>query len=60
MVAPLLHNQELPAEAVNTTFNPWQKLVAPLAETLAVGTGFTATVVAGEVLTQVPVVTVTE
>ena len=60
VVAPLLHNQELPAEAVNTTLNPWQKVVAPPAAMLAVGAGFTTTVVDGEVFTQVPVVTVTE
>ena len=60
MFAPLLHSHELPAEAVNTTLNPWQKVVGPPAETDAVGTGLTVTVVAGEVLTQLPVVTVTE
>jgi hypothetical protein len=60
VVAPLLQSHELPAEAVSTTFNPWQKVVEPPAEMLAAGTGFTVTGVAVEVLVQLPVVTCTE
>ena len=54
VVAPLLHNQVLPAEAVNTTLLPWQNVVVPPAVIFAAGIGFTVTVVAGEVLTQPP------
>ena len=59
MVAPLLHSQELPAEAVRTTLFPWQKLVAPFAVMAAAGNVFTLTTTAAEVLVQVPLVIVT-
>ena len=54
VVAPLLHNHELPADAVKTTVFPWQNVVGPPAVILAAGTGFTVTAVAGELLTQPP------
>ena len=58
-VAPLLHNQLLPADAVRTTLPGSQKLSGPFTVIVAVGNGFTVTVVADEVLLQVPVVTIT-
>jgi hypothetical protein len=59
VVAPLLHNHELPADAVNTTVFGWQKVMGPPALILAGGSGLTVTEVTGEVLLQVPMVTVT-
>jgi hypothetical protein len=59
VVAPLLHDQELPADAVSTTFPPWQKLSGPPALIVATGKGFTVTSTAGDVLVQPLVVTVT-
>lgn len=59
MVAPLLHDQELPAEAVSVTLPPWQNASGPPALIVAVGRGFTVTFVAGDVLVQPEVVTVT-
>ena len=58
-VAPLLHNQEEPEDAVNKTLCPWQKVVGPPAVMVAAGTWLTVTVTDGEVLLQLPVVTVT-
>ena len=61
VVAPLLHNHELPAEAVKATVLPWQNVVGPPAVIFAAGIGLTVTVVAGELLTQPPgCVTATE
>ena len=59
VVAPLLHNQEFPAEAVRETLFPWQKFVAPFAVINAAGNGLTVTITAAEVLVHVPFVTVT-
>lgn len=55
VVAPLLHNQEDPAEAVSTTLFPEQKVVGPPAVIFAAGTGFTVTVVGAEVPVHPPV-----
>lgn len=61
MVAPLLHNHELPAEAVNNTDPPVQNVVEPPARIVAVGAGFTVTNVAADVVEQPDaLVTVTE
>ena len=61
VVAPLLHNQDEPAEAVNVTEPPAQKVVGPPAVMLADGNGFTVTTVAAEVAEQLLLfVTVTE
>lgn len=60
VVAPLLHNQELPADAVSTTLSFEQKVVLPFAVIVAAGMGFTVTTVAAEVPVQPPAwVTVT-
>jgi hypothetical protein len=59
VVAPLLHAYELPVAAVSITLLPSQKAVGPLAEMVAVGNGFTVTLVAGEVLLHPLVTTVT-
>lgn len=48
VVTPLLHNQEDPAEAVSVTDPFEQKLVGPFAVIVAVGVGFTVTVVGAE------------
>ena len=50
VVAPVDHNQDAPALAVNVTFPPLQKVVGPPAEMVAVGLAFTVTVVAEDVL----------
>ena len=55
----MLQSHELPAEAVSTTLNPWQKVTGPPAVMVATGFGFIVTFTAGEVLIQLPVVTVT-
>ena len=55
IVAPLLHNQDDPAEAVSVTEPLEQKLVGPLAVIVAVGLGFTVTVVGAEVPVHPPV-----
>ena len=61
VLAPLLHNQELPGEAVNTTLFPSQNVVAPFAEISAKGNWFTVTAVDAETSVQPPAcVTVTE
>ena len=60
VVAPLFQSQELPAEAVSKTFNPWQKVVTPPAVMLAIGIGFTKTFVVADMLRQEPFVTATE
>jgi hypothetical protein len=52
VVAALLHNHELPADAVSTTLPPWQMARGPPAVILAAGVGFTTTVVTGELLIQ--------
>jgi hypothetical protein len=49
VVAPLLHNHELPALAVSVTDPPAQKVVAPDGVIVAVGNGFTVTVCTDEV-----------
>ena len=59
VVAPLLHSQEAPADAVSTTVPPEQNVVGPFAVTAAAGTGFTTTPVPDEVVDQPFVVTVT-
>ena len=59
MVAPLLQFHEFPADAVNTTFPPWQNATAPPAVTVAVGNGLTVTLMADEVVVHPLVVTVT-
>ena len=43
VVAPVLHKQVLPDPplAVKVTFPPWQKVVAPKADIVAVGNDFT-------------------
>jgi hypothetical protein len=52
VVAPLDQRYELAPEAVSVTLPPAQNVVAPLAVMAAVGSGFTVTVVAAEVLLQ--------
>jgi hypothetical protein len=59
VVAPLLHNHELPADAVSTTLFPSQKVVGPPAVMLAAGNEFTVTTVGAEVRLHPPVVTTT-
>ena len=54
VVAPLLHNQDAPADAVSTTLLPWQNAVGPLASTVAVGLAFTTTFTGADVLEQPP------
>ena len=58
MVAPLLHNHELPAEAFNVTVFGWHTVVGPDADADAVGFGLTVTAITLVVLVQVDVVTV--
>ena len=58
VVAPLLHNQEVPADAVSITVLGAQITVGPPADTDAVGFGLTVTAIALVVLVQVDVVTV--
>lgn len=61
VVAPLLHNQELPADAVSVTLPPSQNVVAPEALMIAGGLLFTVTAVAAELATHPPApVTATE
>ena len=61
VVAPLLHNHDAPAEAVNVTEPPAQNVVGPSAVIVATGSGFTVTAVAAEVAEHpLPSVTVTE
>ena len=59
VVAPLLHNQEAPAEAVSITLPPLQKVVGPLAVIVAAGTGFTVTTTDEDVVVHPAVVTAT-
>ncbi len=49
VVAPLLHNQDAPAEAVSVTEPPVQNVRGPLAVMFATGNGLTVTTVAAEV-----------
>ena len=49
MVAPVFHNQELPALAVKETDPPVQKVVAEPAVMVAIGNPFIVTVVIVEV-----------
>jgi hypothetical protein len=58
VVAPLLHNQDEPAEAVKVTLPPAQKVVAPDAEIEATGNGLTVTP-AGEEVAEQPFALVT-
>ncbi len=51
VVAPLLHAYELPAVAVNTTFAPSQKVVAPFGVIDTGGDVFTVTFTGGDVST---------
>lgn len=44
VVAPLLHNHDVPADAVSITEPPAQNVVGPPAVIVAVGNGFTITV----------------
>ena len=61
VVAPLLHNHDAPAEAVNVTEPPAQNVVGPPGVMVAVGNGFTVTTVAADVAEHpLPFVTVTE
>ena len=60
VVAPVLHNHDVPADAVNVTDPPAQMVVGPPAVTVAVGNGFTVTCVAADVAEHpFPSVTVT-
>ena len=59
VVAPFDHKYDAPAEEVNVTDPPWQKVVAPLAVIEAVAELTRVTVVAGEVAEQLPLFTVT-
>ena len=43
VVAPVLQRKEAPPEAVRVTEPPWQKVVLPLAEMLAVGAALIVT-----------------
>ena len=52
VVAPLLHNQDAPADAVSTTDPPVQNVVGPPAVIVAAGNGFTVTAVAADVAEQ--------
>ena len=52
MVAPLLHNHDVPALAVKFTVPPAQNVVAPPAVIVAVGNAFTVTVVNADVAEQ--------
>ena len=54
VVAPLLHSQLAPAEALKTTLPGSQKVSGPLAVIVATGIGLTVTVVAAALLTQPP------
>ena len=49
VVAPVFHNQDVPLLAVRLIDPPTQKVVGPPAVMLAVGNGFTVTVVEEEV-----------
>ena len=55
----MLQLQVLPAEAANKTLSPSHTRVGVNGVIVATGSGFTVTTVTAEVLTQVPVVTVT-
>ena len=55
----MLHNHDEPTEAVSITLSPVQKLVAPLAVIVDVGSAFTVTEV-DEDVPEHPAVTVTE
>ena len=59
VVAPLDHKYELPLLAVRVTLPPWQNVVAPPGVIVAVGAGFTVTVVGDDVAPQLPLETVT-
>ena len=48
VVAPLLHNQDVPDDAVSVTDPPAQKVTGPLAVIVAVGNGLTVTDVAAD------------
>ena len=50
VVAPVFHNQVLPAQAVRFSVSPIQILVLPPGSIKAFGNGFTVTTVAAEVL----------
>ena len=54
----MLHNQELPADALSVTVFGWHTAVGPEAVADAVGLGLTVTAIAAVVLVQVDVVTV--
>ena len=60
VVAPLLHNQDAPADAVSVTEPPLQNVTGPPAVIVAVGNAFTVTTVAADVAEQLAaLVTVT-
>ena len=59
VVAPLLHNQDAPADAVSVTEPPLQNVTGPPAVIVAVGNGLTTTVVDPAALVQLPTVMVT-
>lgn len=52
VVAPFVQSHDAPAAAVSVTEPPWQNVVGPLAETVEPGSGWTVTVVTGDVALQ--------
>ena len=56
VVAPVLHNQDEPADAVSVTEPPAQNVVGPPAEMVAVGNGFTVAITAVLLVDKHPVV----
>ena len=48
VVAPVLHNQDAPADAVSVTEPPLQNVVGPPAVIVADGSGLTVTTVAAD------------
>ena len=59
VVAPGLHTQDTPAEAVNVTEPPAQNVVGPLGVMVATGNGFTVTAIGADTGEEHPLASVT-
>lgn len=60
VVAPVDHSHDVPALAVSTTDPPWQNVVGPPGVTVAIGLGFTVTLIEADPVHPLALVTITE